>query len=154
MGTIIKDTAIIMEEVRKLISEGLTVELTAKGYSMNPFIMHLRDQVVLGPFSDNEIRKGATVLVKDVRGNYILHRIIRRDENRIILMGDGNVNLTETAEVREVIGLLRTIKRKGRTYSTDGLVWRLYSSIWTMLTPLRRWPLGLWRRLNPQKPLR
>ena len=118
MGTIIKDTAIIMEEVRKLISEGLTVELTAKGYSMNPFIMHMRDQVVLGPFSDTDIRKGVTVLVKDIKGNYILHRIIRRDGDRITLMGDGNINLTETANVDEIIGVLYSIKRKGRTYST------------------------------------
>ncbi|MBQ2918674.1 MAG: S24/S26 family peptidase [Bacteroidales bacterium] len=154
MGTIIKDTAIIMEEVRKLISEGLTVELTAKGYSMNPFIMHMRDQVVLGPFSDTDIRKGVTVLVKDIKGNYILHRIIRRDGDRITLMGDGNINLTETANVDEIIGVLYSIKRKGRTYSTEGFIWRLYSSIWSALTPLRRWPLGLWRRLNPQKPLR
>ena len=79
MSTFIKDKATIMEEVRKLISEGVTVELKAKGYSMNPFIMHMRDELFLGPWEDNEIRKGAVVLVKDRRGFYLVHRIIERN---------------------------------------------------------------------------
>ena len=154
MSTIIKNKATIMEEVRKLISEGITVELKAKGYSMNPFIMHMRDELVLGPWEDKEIRKGAVVLVKDRRGQYLLHRIIERCGDEITLMGDGNIGLKEKADVKEVIGLLTAIKRKGRTYNTaDSKVWRLYSTLWTWLTPLRRWPLGLWRRLNPQQPL-
>ena len=154
MSTIIKDKATIMEEVRKLISEGVTVELKAKGYSMNPFIMHMRDKLFLGPWEDNEIRKGAVVLVKDRRGFYLVHRIIERNGDEITLMGDGNIGLKEKADVKEVIGILKAIKRKGRTYNTaDSKVWRLYSTLWTWLTPLRRWPLGLWRRLNPQQPL-
>ena len=56
------DKKIMMEEIRSLISEGYTVEITAKGYSMNPFIMHLRDIIVLGPWKDEEIRKGAGLL--------------------------------------------------------------------------------------------
>ena len=154
MGTIMIDKAVMMEEVRKLISEGLTVELTAKGYSMNPFIMHLRDTIVLGPWKDEEIRKGTVVLAKDIKGQYIVHRVIRRDGDTITLMGDGNTGLRETARMEDIIGRLHHIKRKGRTYRTEGLTWRLYSWFWMLLTPLRRWPLGLWRRLNPQQPLR
>jgi hypothetical protein len=154
MSTILIDKATMMEEVRKLISEGLTVELTAKGYSMNPFIMHLRDTIIIGPWKDEEIRKGTVVLAKDIKGQYIVHRVIHRDEDIITLMGDGNIGLKETAHVKDIIGRIYQIKRKGRTYQTEGLTWRLYSWLWMVLTPLRRWPLGLWRRLYPQQPLR
>lgn len=154
MNTIIIDKKVMMEEIRSLISEGLTVELTAKGYSMNPFIMHLRDLVVLGPWKDEDIRRGTVVLAKDIKGNYVIHRIIKREGSLITLMGDGNIGLTEQAEVKEVIGRLYSVKRKRRTYGTESLIWRLYSWFWMLITPLRRWPLGLWRRLNPQKPLR
>ena len=143
-----------MEEIRALISEGRTVELTAKGYSMNPFIMHLRDSIILGPWKDEDIRKGAVVLVKDTKGHYIIHRIINREESHITLMGDGNVGLTEDAEVKDVLGLMISVKRKGRTYGTDGLIWRLYSWFWMLITPVKRYPLALWRKLHPQKPLR
>ena len=154
MSTIIIDTKVMMEEIRALISEGRTVELTAKGYSMNPFIMHLRDIIILGPWKDEDIRKGAVVLVKDTKGHYIIHRIINREESHITLMGDGNVGLTEDAEVKDVLGLMISVKRKGRTYGTDGLIWRLYSWFWMLITPVKRYPLALWRRLHPQQPLR
>ena len=154
MSTILIDKEVMMEEVRKLISEGMTVELTAKGYSMNPFIMHLRDIIVLGPWKNEEIVKGTVVLAKDTKGQYIVHRVIRRDGDIITLMGDGNIGLKETARMDDIIGRLYHIKRKGRTYQTEGLTWRLYSWFWMLVTPLRRWPLGLWRRLNQQQPLR
>lgn len=144
----------MMEEIRKLISEGKTVSISAKGYSMNPFIMHLRDQITLGPWTDEQICKGAVVLVKDVRGCYLVHRIIKREGDKITLLGDGNIGITETAHIKNVIGLMHAVIRKDRSYPVKGMRWRLYSWIWRILTPVRRYPLSLWRRMNPQQPLR
>ena len=144
----------MMEEISRLISEGKTVSISAKGYSMNPFIMHLRDQIVLGTWTDQDIKKGAVVLVKDIRGCFIIHRIIKREGNMITLMGDGNIGITEKAHVKDIIALMHAVTKKGRTYSVKSLRWRLYSCLWKMLTPMRRYPLALWRSMNPQQPLR
>lgn len=143
----------MMEEIRRLVSEGKTVSITAKGYSMNPFIVHMRDQIVLGPWTSEQIRKGAVVLVKDVRGCYLIHRIIKRQGGQLTLMGDGNIGSIETAKVQDIIALMHGVTKKGRTYSVKSLRWRLYSWFWKLLTPVRRYPLALWRRLNPQQPL-
>ena len=147
MSTRVKDQTIMMEEIRGLISEGKTVSLTAKGNSMNPFIEHLRDQITLGPWKDEDIRKGCVALVKDTRGNYLIHRIIRRDKETVTLIGDGNVGLYETAEMGNIIGIMYSITRKGKVWTADSRIWKLYSWFWMLLLPLRRWPLGLWRRL-------
>ena len=144
------DKAVMMEEIRQMISEGKTVTITLKGNSMNPFIVHLRDQMTLGPWKDEEIRKGTVALVKDIRGNYLIHRIIKREGNKVTLLGDGNVEQTETATLDNVIGIMQSLTRKGRTYTPKSLTWRLYSAVWMFLTPVRRYPLGLWRRLFPQ----
>ena len=149
--TIIKDKTLMMEEIRTLISEGKTVTLTVKGNSMNPFMVHLRDQITLGPWKDEDIRPGTVALVRDVRGNYLIHRIIRRDEKTVTLLGDGNIGMTETATFDHIIGIMYSITRKGQTWSSDGPGWCTYSWIWKVLTPLRRYPLGLWRRLNRKK---
>lgn len=148
---ITKDMTVIMEEIKTLISEGKHVSLTAKGNSMNPFIVHLRDQITLAPWKDSDIRKGTVALVKDSRGHYLIHRIIHRDKDTITLLGDGNVGIKETAAVNDVIGVMVSVTRKGKTYPTDGFAWKAYSAIWTLLTPLRRLPLGVWRRLNRNK---
>lgn len=154
MATIIKEQEVMMAEIARLISEGLTVTITAKGYSMNPFIIHMEDQITLGPWKDNDIRKGAVVLVKDIRGNYLIHRIIKRKGDRLLLMGDGNIGLRETATTANIIGIMKGVIKKGRTYPVTGMAWHLYSFIWALLRPVRRYPLALWRRLNPQQPLR
>ena len=147
MTTIVKDKALMMEEIRRLISEGKTVSLTVKGNSMNPVLVHLRDQMTLGPWKDEDIRKGCVALVKDIRGQYLVHRIIRRNENTVTLIGDGNVGLYETAELGEIIGIMYNITRKGKIWKADDRKWKLYSWFWMVLLPVRRWPLGLWRRL-------
>lgn len=147
MGTIVKDKGIMMEEIRKLISEGRTVSLTVKGNSMNPLIVHLRDQMTLGPWKDEDIKKGCVALVKDTKGNYLIHRIIKRDKDTVTLIGDGNVGLYETALLSNIIGTMHSITRKGKVWKADSRKWRLYSWLWMLLLPVRRWPLGLWRRL-------
>ncbi len=147
MKTILADKAIMMEEIRTLISEGHTVSLTVKGNSMNPFMVNLRDQITLGPWKDEDIRKGCVALVKDVRGNYLVHRIIRREGSMVTLLGDGNIRMYEKATLDNVIGIMYSVCRKGRVWTVKSRVWRIYSWIWGVLTPVRRWPLGLWRRL-------
>ena len=148
--TITIDKDILMEEIRQMISEGKTVTITVKGNSMNPFIVHMRDQITLGPWKDEDIRKGTVALVRDIYGNHLIHRIIKREDGKAPLLGDGNIGITETATLDNVIGIMYAITRKGRTYTPKSLKWRLYSALWTMLTPVRRYPLAIWRRLHPQ----
>ncbi len=151
MNTRVKEQSILqgimMEEVRKLISEGKTVSIRAKGNSMNPFIEHMRDEITLGPWKDEDICKGCVALVKDNKGNYLIHRIIRSENGTVTLIGDGNVGLYETAKTENIIGIMYSVTRKGKVWNTDSKVWKLYSRIWMFLLPVRRWPLGLWRRL-------
>ena len=137
----------MMEEIRTFVSEGKTVTLTVKGNSMNPFIVHLRDRMTIGPWKDENIRKGTVALVKDTRGNYVIHRIIKRDKDTVVLLGDGNVGFTETATLDNIIGIMHNIDRKGRIWTPQSTLWRLYSWFWMTLTPLRRYPLALWRKL-------
>lgn len=155
MGIIIKDMETTMSEIRQLISEGKTVTITAKGYSMNPFIVHLKDKITLGPYNDDQIRKGAVVLARDSRGKFVIHRIIKREGDIITLRGDGNYLRTiEKARVSDVIALMYSVTKKRRTYSVQSLRWRLYSCFWRLITPVRRYPLALWRKFHRQEPLR
>lgn len=136
-----------MEEIRKLVSEGRTVSLTVKGNSMNPFLVSLRDQMTLGPWKNEDIRKGCVALVRDTRGNYLIHRIIERKDDTVRLIGDGNVGLYETARLDDVIAIMYSITRKGKVWNADNKIWKLYSWLWMFILPVRRWPLGLWRRI-------
>jgi hypothetical protein len=149
--TIDKDT--MYQEISRLIAEGNTVSITVKGYSMNPFLMHLRDQITLGPWTDSDIRRGTVAMVRDRRGTILIHRIIRREGNVITLEGDGNIGQQEKATLESIAGIMHSITRKNRIYSSKSLIWKTYSWIWMTLRPVRLYPLVLWRKLNPQPPL-
>lgn len=142
---------LLIPEVADLIRQGRSVTLTARGNSMNPFITDRRDRVVLSPFAETQLQPGAVVLAKTKDSRYVLHRILYRRGNELILSGDGNLNQTECTDTGRVIGLMTAVIRKGKTYQTDGTVWIRYSFLWKRLAPIRRWLLAIFRRTEKRK---
>lgn len=143
----------LYKEIKKLVSEGKTVSMTVKGYSMNPLLAHQRDEITLGPWKDSDIRRGTVALVIDDRGSILIHRIIERIGDTIILEGDGNINLQEKTTVNNIAGIMHGITRNGHKYSADNLLLKIYSWLWVTFRRFKRYPLGLWRKMNPQPPL-
>lgn len=139
---------LLIPEVAELIRQGRTVTLTARGNSMNPFIVDRRDRVVLSPCTDAQLQPGAVVLALTDDHRYVLHRIMRRQGDELTLLGDGNLHQTERTDTSRVIGLLTAVIRKGRTYPTNGAVWLRYSRWWRILTPVKRWLLAIFRRIE------
>ena len=70
-----------------------------------------------------------------------------------VLEGDGNIGQKEKATLDGIAGIMHSITRKNRIYTSKSLLWRIYSWAWVAFKPLRRYPLALWRKLNPQPPL-
>ena len=91
-------------EVEAMLSEGREVQIRMKGHSMRPLLRSERDQVVLTPCTaPARLRPGDVVLFRCC-GRHILHRIVRRDGDRLTLAGDGNYRITEQCTTRDVAG--------------------------------------------------
>ena len=123
-----------------LLSEGREVQIRMKGHSMRPLLRSERDQVVLTPCTDPaRLRPGDVVLFRCC-GRHILHRIVRRDGDRLTLAGDGNYRITEQCTTRDVAGIaVRVIRASGRVVGCDSPGWQLRSRLWLAIPPwLRR----------------
>jgi signal peptidase I len=138
---------VLLPEVGRLIREGHTVTIAVRGNSMNPFLHDRRDRIILGAFTDVDLHAGVCALVKATDGRYLFHRIISRSGSRLTLRGDGNVKGTEQADTAEVIGIMLTAIRKEHSYPVEGRAWRTYSRLWMNTVSVRRWLLGVYRRL-------
>ena len=141
---------ILLPIVREEIAAGKSVTLIVRGNSMNPFLVDRRDKVTIAPFTFPQPQLGDFVLAYEAdTGRYLLHRFVRRASNGdCILLGDGNLKgTTERILPTDMIGVVTEMQRKGTLYSTSSRTWRCYSFLWKLLTPLRRYPLGAWRRL-------
>lgn len=148
MNSVSIPNELLLAETARLIDEGYTVTHVVRGNSMNPFLVDRRDKVTLAGFAGDELKRGAFVLARTTDGRLVLHRITARRGDVLTLMGDGNVAATEQATLPDVIGIVTDVNRNGRIYRCTGRVWRLYSAVWMGLRPVRRYALGIWRRLN------
>lgn len=135
-----------LPEVIKLLNAGHTVVIRLKGFSMRPFLEDGRDKALL--------RKPATIAVGDPvlceieQGSFVLHRIIDIKDDDITLRGDGNL-ATEHCKRKNVVGAVVGFYRKGRQRldRVEGKKWKVYSYLWMTLFPIRRYLLGIYRRL-------
>lgn len=131
----------LIEAVAAVVHSGRSASLIIRGNSMIPFLMDGRDEVILSSFEPEALKPGAVVLVRSPRGGFLLHRIIRRNGNRLTLQGDGILHSTEQVLVDNVIAMLTGIVRRGKKYDCNGTVWRWYSAVWTHARPVRNFLL-------------
>ena len=146
---VVISTKAYFDAVKKDLAAGRSVIIPLKGVSMRPFVENLRDKALLATVPPETLRVGDAVLAEIAPDMYVLHRIVRREGDRLTLMGDGNVRGTESCTAADVVGRVEAFYRKGRQKPdlTSGLKWRLYSAIWTRILPLRRYLLFAYRHL-------
>lgn len=119
-----------IDDVKSLIDEDRPVILPAKGNSMLPFI-HSGDNVELRPIH-TVLKIGDIVLAKTQEGHPVIHRIVKIEDNKITLEGDGNLGFQEHCLSQDVIAqVVRDDKRQ----------WQL----WMSLRPIRRILLKLYK---------
>ncbi|GAB6975630.1 peptidase S41 [Prevotella falsenii] len=140
------ENAVFLPEIVKILNEGHTVTLTLRGYSMRPFLENCRDKALL--VKPSTIAIGDPVLAEITPKHFVLHRIVAINGESVTLLGDGNL-LTEHCQKKDIVGAVIGFYRKGRTTldRTDGRKWRCYSYVWTRLRPIRRYLLGIYRKI-------
>ena len=130
------------------IAEGRSVRFRLKGVSMFPLIRNGKDEVVLRPCSAEELRPMDVVLFK-YKGTHLLHRIIHRDGDRLLIQGDGSFVAQEQCTTDTVIGKVRAIVRpSGKVISVESWRWRFPSWIWRNLGVLRNPLLRILHRIS------
>ena len=80
-----------------------------------------RDSVILS--KADSIKKGDVVLYKNNDGAFVLHRIVKIDENAIITRGDSLLAADAPAPVSSIIGKAVSFERNGKTYSTKNIIY-------------------------------
>lgn len=131
---------VFLPQVIAMLHEGHTATIPLRGRSMRPFLEDGRDKALL-KLSDH-YEKGDAVLAEISKGRFVLHRIIRIEDTKVTLRGDGNLS-DEHCELSDIRAKAMGFYRKGREKldSTDGRKWKVYSWWWTRLYPIRRYLL-------------
>ncbi len=138
-----KNQTEIIEEVVRLVDEGVSVTLPVTGQSMLPFIVGGRDSLILQ--KPTHLKKGDVVLAWVDGTRYVIHRIIRIDGDRVTLMGDGNIKGVEQCSVNDIKALAtHIVRRDGKRYFLYNQKRRWLALLWKKLRPVRRYLLALY----------
>ena len=120
------------------LSAGRSVRIRLKGTSMTPLLRDGRDEVIVVPYVEGELSPMDVVLFR-YRGGHLLHRIVRRDGDCLLMQGDGCLVAQERCAITDVVGrVVAVVRPSGRVVSVSSWRWRLPSLLWCRLGVLRR----------------
>ena len=123
------------------------VILRLKGNSMFPLLRNGKDVVVLEKCPAESLQPMDVVLFR-YRGKHVLHRIIRREGERLLIQGDGSIVAKEECTVDDVVGKVVQICRpSGKEIPVGSWQWTIPSRVWRGLGFLRIWLLRVAYRL-------
>ena len=102
--------AVLLPQAAEFLASGMEVLLPVKGSSMLPFIHPGKDLVLLR--KEKEVLEGDVVLALTLAGNYVIHRVIKIEEDgSLTLKGDGNLYGTENCAPDAVLGTVIEVKK-------------------------------------------
>lgn len=141
------DNSLLVPEIARLVAEGKSVTLKTKGNSMLPFIRGERDSVLL--VNPGEIKLYDIVLAKTYERQYVLHRVVSIDGNRLKLMGDGNLRECETCSLQDILAVaVEIIKKNSTTYNCRSNWHRWQAVAWYVLLPVRKYMLAIYKIMD------
>ena len=106
------------------LAERRSVRFRVKGISMQPMLRNNRDEVQLVPCADVPLSLGDICLFK-FQGRYILHRYIRREGELYYFQGDNVLKNFEYCERRDIVGVVQTIYRDGKSLPPMTVNWKI-----------------------------
>lgn len=128
-----KSIPVNLSEVSFLLEEqlnsGAKVKFQTKGRSMYPLLIDGRDSVTLERrenYSKNDV-----VLFKTANNEYVLHRIKKIENNKIITRGDALTKNDEPITKENIIATAVSFERNGKEIGEKNILYKLYSILYT-----------------------
>lgn len=109
-----------------------------KGVSMLPMLKEGRDlMIVRRKLPDERLKKYDVAIYIRPPHAYVLHRIIKAEEDGYVFLGDNCENKEYNIREDQVIAVMTAFVHKGRQIDINNRGYRFYSRFWYHIFPLR-----------------
>ena len=139
----------LMPQLEEILQQAQAMPLVISGSSMSPFLRHGRDTVYLSRVTE-PLKRGDMILYRRQSGAYILHRILRAEEDVYTLVGDGQLAPEPGIHRDQVLAIVTAVRRKGNLLKPGSFLWEFFEHIWLGLLPLRPFIFRLWSLVKPR----
>lgn len=110
---------------------------TNKGNSMYPLIRQGKDVLIIKK-CNTRLKKMDVPLYKRESGQYVLHRIVKVNENDYVIRGDNTYSNETGIRDDQILGVLSGVIRSGKEISVNSFSYKLYSYFWYYTYYLRK----------------
>ncbi|MCR5544912.1 MAG: S24/S26 family peptidase [Lachnospiraceae bacterium] len=104
---------------------------------MHPLLVPGRDEAILRPVEQEDIRRGQVLLFRGKRNLLTLHRVWKVKEDGVYFVGDNQVEVEGPIPREKIYGTMCGYVRKGKEYVVDGPIYTLIFRTWLFLRPIR-----------------
>lgn len=143
--TLVKSTD-MFKVVKELLDNGQTARITVTGMSMYPLLRENIDSVELSKEDYRNIKRGDIVLARNEFGQYILHRILKKDDKGFIMLGDGLKGIDRPYNAKCYEAVSRTVWRKNKRIDCNKAWWKIIVFLWMNFRPLSRFTFRVLRK--------
>ncbi len=117
------------------------------GTSMMPLLRQKRDTVLVEK-PTARLNKHDVALYKRKSGEYVLHRVMKVEENSYVFCGDNQFVLEHGVKEEQILAVMTAFWRDNKFHSIEDKSYRFYTKLWCFSLVLRRVLLFLVRILN------
>lgn len=110
---------------------------TNVGVSMQPLLKQGRDLFTVEKKTDERCRKYDVALYRRQPNVYVLHRIVEVREHDYVLLGDNCIHREYGVTDDDILGVMTSFVRKGRSCSVNDVRYRMYVRLWCGTARLR-----------------
>lgn len=131
------DTREYVSVLREIAAEGKVVSMRIAGSSMSPFLCHNRDYIYfIKP--DRALRKGDMVFYQRDTGQYVMHRILKKDRRGFYIVGDAQTAIEGPVREDQIFARIIKVQRKGKILQPGDFWWEFFEHVWIRIVPVRR----------------
>ena len=124
-------------DIEQLLRDGNIIKIKPQGYSMYPLFVPGRDEALIRQVPTDSLRRGDVILYRRDHSILVLHRICRITPEGFYLAGDNQAEIEGPLRSDQVRGKLIAFVRNGKEIPVTSLGYRLLSSLWLLMFPLR-----------------
>lgn len=124
-------------DIEQLLKDGHPIQIKPQGYSMYPLFVPGRDEAIIEPVQPEDLRRNDVALYRRDESILVLHRILKVTTDGFYLVGDNQSEIEGPLRPDQFRGRLTTVIRNGHTISVHNPIYRLLTSLWLFLRPVR-----------------
>lgn len=124
--------------IREILAESGEVSFVSAGVSMLPTIRDRKDTVTLVR-PQGKLKKGDVPFYQRDNGQYILHRVIYVNGDTYVMRGDNQWENEYNVRHDQIIGVLHSFDRDGKTYKVTDTGYKLYVNFLPLIRYSRKY---------------